>query len=88
MSILFLGASPDFQCVDNDSKSINQCIDINGNQCHNFTFNASEYKSTLVTKWNLVCDKVFLVPLIQVQVTTGPQMSLPEHPLISNTNPI
>ena len=67
MSILFLGASPDFQCVDNDFESINQCIDINGNQCNNFTFNASEYKSTLVTKWNLVCDKVFLVPLIQVR---------------------
>ena len=67
MSILFLGASPDFQCAQNlITNNSNQCIDENGNKCTDYIFDTNDFESTLVTKWSLVCDLVFMVPLIQV----------------------
>ena len=65
MSILFLGAAPDFHCTDNPDHN-DKCSDSFGKTCQNFTYETDEIQSSLVTKWNLVCNRVFLIPIMQV----------------------
>ena len=33
--------------------------------CRHFEYDTSEYTTTLVTQWDLVCDRVFLLSVIQ-----------------------
>ena len=65
MSILFLGAAPEFHCTDNLGHD-DRCSDSFGKTCYNFTYETDEIQSSLVTKWNLVCSRVFLIPIMQV----------------------
>ena len=65
MAILFLGAAPDFHCADNLGHN-DKCSDSFGKTCHNFTYQTDEIQSSLVTKWNLVCSRVVLIPIMQV----------------------
>ena len=67
VAIVFLGDSPKFRCAD-QSDFDDKCWDKNGETCNEFIFDQTEYESTLVTKWNLVCDRLLLLPLIQVVV--------------------
>jgi hypothetical protein len=78
MSVLFLGATPKFTCFGGDSlnNAANHCLTEGGDVCTEFVFNTSIYKSTLVSKWNLVCDRVFLVPIIQVLKFSSSSMVL------------
>ena len=67
VAIVFIGDSPKFRCFDQSHFNVSQaCLDKNGNTCSEFIFDTTVYRSTLVTKWNLVCDRLIFLPLIQV----------------------
>ncbi len=73
ISIIFLGATPPFRCEADDAGQddfLNQCWKDNASNvaCQEFVFEKTEFISTLVTKWNLVCDQVYLLPIIQVRL--------------------
>lgn len=59
ISLLYLGATPSFRCAETENET-----------CHcpsqEFVFDQSEFQSTLVTQWNLVCHRSLLLPMIQV----------------------
>ena len=68
MSMMFVGASPQFKCADGfdanatfDSlpADVPECHPLgdNSSSCSRWVFDKSVYESTVVTEWNLVCGR-------------------------------
>lgn len=87
LSMMFIGATPDYRCIDhlsgnetftqvqhlssrcwsgNDSGSISSA-----KPCSNWVFDNSTFTSTIVTEWQLVCSRRYLLSLAQALVMFG-----------------
>jgi len=62
LSLKFVGMRTGYACTDFNSTlpefSLNgSCAGVDGRACQEFTFDQSEFRSTIVERWSLVCEK-------------------------------
>ncbi|KAI3385530.1 hypothetical protein SNEBB_010618 [Seison nebaliae] len=60
----FLMAIPDYKCVDNMDTNLStskNCLKYNSTEtCTNFTFSSQYFQQSLVIRWNMVCDRLWI----------------------------
>ncbi|XP_055610396.1 organic cation transporter protein isoform X1 [Uranotaenia lowii] len=59
MGIIFLGAAQDYTCASNTT--LDKC----SKQCSSWTYDTSVFSKTIISEWDLVCEKANLVNLSQ-----------------------
>ncbi|XP_062716935.1 organic cation transporter protein isoform X1 [Aedes albopictus] len=59
MGIIFLGAAMNYTCASNSS--LDRC----SSECTSWNYDTSVFRSTIVSEWDLVCEKANLVNLSQ-----------------------
>lgn len=68
MSIIFLAPPMNFTCADHTTEIYeNQC----SANCSSYQFDHSIFKETIVSQWNLVCDRQWLKNLTQTVFMLG-----------------
>ncbi|XP_050303956.1 organic cation transporter-like protein [Anthonomus grandis grandis] len=75
MSIVFLAPPITFWCKKStnwsDDSQLGSCL-VNNSKCDQFTYdNSSMFTTTIITEWDLVCDKEKLVDVSQVSLMFG-----------------
>ncbi|KAI3386131.1 hypothetical protein SNEBB_003040 [Seison nebaliae] len=72
---VFLMAIPEYQCIDNERRNISvedQCFVRNSTEpCHNFNYSTEFYDNSLVIRWNMVCDRLWVRNIIQTCLFIG-----------------
>ena len=82
MSMMFLGATPQFRCADGFGMNATfadlpaetpECHPFNHNSssCTRWVFDDSVYESTVVTEWDLVCERKPLLSMLQAVLMIG-----------------
>ena len=82
MSMMFVGASPQFKCADGfDANVTFASLPADAPQCHQlgdasapcsrWAFDTSVYESTVVTEWDLVCARKPLLSMLQSWLMLG-----------------
>merc|ERR1719186_1213997 len=94
LSIIFLAFPPEFTCVDPDLESPEirlegSCLLMNQTNgtsewCRKFTYNTSIMHNTLVTEWDLVCEKKALLPTLTSTYMVGIVLSILSTGVISD----
>lgn len=59
MSIIFLGAATNYTCASNSS--LDKC----SSECTSWDYDTSVFSSTIISEWDLVCERAHLVNLSQ-----------------------
>lgn len=68
MSIIFLAPPMNFTCADSATESFdNQCYA----NCSSYKYDHSIFKETIISQWNLVCDRQWLKNLTQTVFMLG-----------------
>ncbi|KAI3383253.1 hypothetical protein SNEBB_005885, partial [Seison nebaliae] len=59
---VFIMSTPEFECVENiEGNFTDQCSVLNTSQpCTNFSYSEKYYKDSLVIRWNLICDRLWI----------------------------
>ena len=82
MSMMFVGATPQFKCADGFDMNATfaslpaetpECHPSNDNSstCTHWVFDDSVYESTVVTEWDLVCERKPLLSMLQSVLMLG-----------------
>lgn len=56
LSLKFVGMKTNFTCADVGSSN-SSCFGSNGAACQNFVYDQSQFRSTIIERWDLVCDR-------------------------------
>ncbi|XP_037087275.1 organic cation transporter protein-like [Pollicipes pollicipes] len=90
---IFLGATPDYWCRPAENSSLPEAVNASdavqrfgscsrpGNDteepCHAWQFDTSQYRSTIVTEWSLVCGRRWLLSTVQASFMLGKLLGYP-----------
>lgn len=69
MAILFLTPNPIFWCSSLTNQTVvnNQCYD----SCTEYSYDSSPFDNTIVSEWNLICERKWLASLTQTVLQLG-----------------
>ena len=67
MSIIFLAPPMDFSCADDEVWINNQCF----SNCSVYKYDNSIFEETIVSQWNLICEKAWLKNFTQTIFMLG-----------------